>query len=390
MQETLYHAKIHVQSPEDFPSSYKCILSLKNNTLQILLISTATLFTFHICTISPTDFSVTKREQGIKVDFDRFVRTIVQFFGSLEDGTMSGIIYLNNKDHSNNINNRENKDLSFRFVFMENNSFKNVPRLELIFYKPDENEFRRYLSDTISRIETDNYKLSKENKTIKEITAQKEKEIKYKLKALESDYESLRNDYNKIYKENCVIEEESSKYKKEIEDYEKKIIDLERKINEMEIDKEKNRMSEMKMERNKELISELEEKVENLKDENKEKDKIIRKMKEEIKDYKSKKDENDVFIDEVRDELKKFKKEKEEKNKKIKGMEEMIKDLEKEVNEKDKIIKEMKSENSNLGKRLENAQSVYNYFHNKKVEQENKDSNESSMFSSIQPESPPR
>lgn len=358
---TLYTSKINISSPENFPSTFKCHIILRNSTLEIILIKSENMFTFYMCTISPGDFSVTKREQGIKVDFDKFTRTLIQFFHQINDGSITAVV-------------SEITNTTFKFSFIENNSFRNVTRLELIFYKPDDNEFKRYLKDVIDRFESDNVKLIKEN------TAMKDRLFNYERdsKNVKSDYNTLKNDYDKIYKTNCLLEDENEKLKNELAKSNKELLHFEKMKNEIEYEREKYKINENKNIKNKELIGELENKIAELNDELKNKERMLRNIKDDVNK-----------IDDLKDDLKSVKKDRDEKLKKSKQLEEKVKDL-KIMNEKlNYKIEDLSKENTLLIKKLENAQSVYNHFYKRKNDSQDV-SEESSLFNSINPESPPR
>lgn len=282
-------------------------------------------------------------------------------------------------------------DSKLRFVFMENNPFRNVTRLELVFYKPDENEFKKYLAEMISRFENDNVKLAKDLKMAREALNSVEKKMKEKIRFMESDYGELKGNYDSVYREKCYVEDEVVNKRKEIENLEKKIVEYEKRIAEHEYSRERMRMAEIKSQKEKNLLEELGEKVEKLEIELESKEKNGKRFKEEIRLLKNKESDYEDLRKTHKEEIERNKRERDERGKKIKKYESVFKEMKSDINKQNEEIEALKRENKDLQKKLENSQSVYNYLYNKKGEKGNmNDSEDSSLFSSVHPESPPR
>lgn len=373
MTDTLFNAKIVTHSNSDLPSTYKCHITFKNNILDIRLISTSNIFTFHICTISIGDFSITKREQGIKVDFNQFIKTTINYFHNLNN-TMTAYL--------------EKINENIKFSFVENNAFRNITRLELMFYKPDENEFRRYLSESIARYEYDNVRVIKENSVLREGMKAKEESFRVRIASLEGEYNEIKNEYDGLYNKFCTLETRNGELKETNERLESKVLGLEKKIGEIEIENERLRIECMKKEKNDEYVEELRDKIESLESTVKNLERLNKKLKDENKEINSKNKEIYEIENEYKDEIKRLKREKDEKSKKMKGLEKMIEEYKYKLNDQLENYRRLENEMNEMKNKLENAQSVYNHFYRKNTD---KDISEDSGYEmSIKPESPPR
>lgn len=373
MTDTLFNAKIITTSNSDLPSTYKCHITFKNNILDIRLISTSNIFTFHICTISIGDFSITKREQGIKVDFNQFIKTTINYFHNLNN-TMTAFL--------------EKINENIKFSFVENNAFRNITRLELMFYKPDENEFRRYLSESIARYEYDNVRVIKENNVLRESMKSKEEGYIIRISGLESEYNELKNEYDSLYNKLCTAENRNGELIGTNNKLESKILGMEKRIGELEIDNEKLKLEYMKKEKNDEMIENMKDKIDSLQDTVRSLERQNKKLKDENKDINSKHKDIIDLENDYKEEIKRLKKEKDERGKKVKGLERMIDEQKYRLNEQIELCKRMENERNEMKNKLENAQSVYNHFYRKNTD---KDMSEDSTFEmSIKPESPPR
>ncbi|KAM0676113.1 Spindle assembly abnormal protein 6 [Gurleya vavrai] len=380
MQDTLYTSKINVTGPPDFPSILKCHINLQESILTIRLSNISNVFSLYICQISQSDFAITKREQGIKVDFQSFTKKIISFFHKLNENMQINVSY-------------EKNDQIIKLSFIENDSFRNITRLELMFYKPDESEFRKFLGESIKRYEVDNVKLIKENGVLKDKLKDNEKRFSEKIEYVEREMNEVSSKNEKLYRENCLLIDENEKIKmerKEKKENEKKVLELERKISEMDLDFEKMKIKEIKDEKNRRIIDELNCKIERMENDLNENLELNQNLKSEIRDLKQNLKEKDKKYDDIRGDIKKTKKEKEEKNRKMRDLENRLHEIEKECSEKNNSIKNFEKENIELKKKLENAQSVYNHFYTKKIEKPSpQKSDDTSLFSSIEPESPP-
>lgn len=373
MTDTLFNAKILTSSNSDLPTSFKCHITLKNNILDIRLISTSNIFTFHICTISIGDFSITKREQGIKVDFNQFIKTTINYFHNLNN-TMTAHL--------------EKIGENIKFSFMENNTFRNITRLELMFYKPDENEFRRYLSESIARYEYDNVRVVKENNLLKESIKSKEDNFRIRISGLENEYNELKKEYDNMYNKYCNLESRNEDLKSMNNKLENKQITFEKRISELEIDNDKLKIECMKKEKDSEQVNDLRLKLETIEDNFRNLERQNKKIKEENKELIKAKMEIDENENEYKNEIKRLKREREDKNKKMKNMQNVIDDYRSKFTEQMENVKRIENEKNEMRSKLENAQSVYNHFYRKKDEKEI--SEDSNYEMSIKPESPHR
>lgn len=99
-----------------------------------------------------------------------------------------------------------------RFIFVEQNEFRNIVRLELKFKVPDENEYKKYLAETMSRMEVMTIKLKKENVQLKE-----------NLRNLEGEKKDRIDDF---MKRNKMLDDTVSRQEKKILNFEKENADL--------------------------------------------------------------------------------------------------------------------------------------------------------------------
>jgi spindle assembly abnormal protein 6 len=375
MREPIYTGRVPISSThEDVPSLMKCDIQKMDSRLEIKLIDTKDVFSFYICTISSGDFSITKREQGIKVDFDKFIRIVVEFFHDLSRNKLIGIY---------------NKETN-KFSFVEKNEFRNIVKLELKFSKPDESYYRKYLADVISRMETDNIKLVKENSLIKEQCRNSEREIREKLKYLECDYNDAQRRVEKLYKENKMLSDECSEKSIEIEKYKNKIMTFEKEISNLQYEVEKRKLQDVKNESLNSRIEELMKENDGMEKEIETANDIIKKMKEDLKEARKSNSSLEEEIKDIKEDGSKIKKERENLNKKVRTMDDKLKGLEEELKDRHGRIRTLEQENSALTKKLENAQSVYSHFYSKNIENTPLVHSESnSVYSEIHPESPP-
>ncbi|TBT98599.1 putative SAS-like centriolar protein [Hamiltosporidium magnivora] len=375
MREPIFTGKVAISClNEDIPSMMKCDVVRVDDKIEIRLIDTKDIFTFYLCSISAGEFYILKREQDIRVDFEKFVRKLIEMFHMLSKGQLIGVLSRNNN----------------KFMFLEKNEFRNIVRLELKFCKPDENHYKNYLSDLITRLETDNIKLIKDNLFLKETVKSGDREMKERLKYLEEDYSNLQKKIERLYKENGSLNAECNEKNREIEKINSKLIQSEKDKASLEYEIEKKRIQEVK---NENLIYKLEELDKNNKTMESEintANDIIKKLNLELKEVKKNLNDKEGGYVNLKEDINKYKKVSEDLNKKIKILEEKLKNSKEEIKNKENKIKNLELERNNLIKKLENAQSVYNHFYKKNVETDSpNDSDYESVMSSIRPESPP-
>ncbi|EJW05015.1 hypothetical protein EDEG_00885 [Edhazardia aedis USNM 41457] len=376
MTKPLFTGRIPISS-ESF-THFKADL-IKNTKIDIRLIDTTNIFNIYVCSITPGDFSVTKREQGIKVDFDKFTKILCQFFLDLQNNEMIATFEkLTLKNQNEEI---------FKFTFLENNMFRNIVRLELLFYKPDDTEFRKYLSDLITRFEEDNVKLIRENLSLRDAFKQKSDEFTKVCEESETMLNDLKSKNEKLFQNNCLLEDENESLKNGHKKLEKRISDMNKIIENCKDDQEKASKLEVK---NSTILRDLEELKRNLKkleDENEILNKENRDFRDELKKVKRKFGDKEIRDLEQKEEIKMYIKEIDARKKEKKAIEEKFQTLQEAFYEKDLKLKEYERMNNALMKKLENAQSVYEHFYKKNVG--NDLSDDVSNFTNLRPESPP-
>jgi spindle assembly abnormal protein 6 len=375
MRETIFTGKIPITCPnEDIPWQMKCDMVHTDDKIEIRLIDTRDIFTFYLCTISSGDFYVMKREQDIIVDYDRFVAVLVKLFHGLTTGKLTAMF-------SQETN---------RFLFVEKDEFRNIVRLELKFFKPDESHYKMYLGDIIGRMESDNIKLIKENGMLRDKVRGGEKDLRDKIRYLEEELGSSQRKSKALYEENERLASREGSVATELNNLTVRTHELEKENARLSYECDKLKLQEVKNAGLSEKSEALERENKMLRDELTTANEIIRKYTEEAEKAKASAADNEEAVRELRSEGKRHKSEQEESRSRIKTLEERNKKLKEEAKSKDARIKELETENLGLVKKLENAQNVYSHFYNKSVKSPpigNYSDNESAF--SIHPESPP-
>ncbi|CAD24993.1 hypothetical protein [Encephalitozoon cuniculi GB-M1] len=375
MRESIFTGKIPISCPsEDIPWQMKCDIVRSDDKIEIRLIDTRDIFTFYFSTMSPSDFYVMKREQDIIVDYERFISVLVKMFHSLQGGKLRGLF---------------SKETN-KFLFVEKDEFRNIVRLELKFSKPDETHYKMYLGDMISRMESENVKLIKENGMLRDKCRSGEKELRDRIRYLEEETMVAQKKIDKLYKENEVLNEKGDTWRAEVDKLSSKAYDLEKENGRLQYELDKLRLQDVKNSGLIERAQKIEDESKTLREEVNTANEIIRKYSEEIAQMKSAMDGNEEASKDLRVSNKKYKSEIEDLKKKVKGMEEKTKRMKEDLRAKEARIKELEAENIGLVKKLENAQNVYSHFYSKNIENAtsmNYSDNES-IFS-IAPESSP-
>lgn len=285
---------------------------------------------------------------------------------------------------------RKSDDSVIKMSLVENDTFKNITRLELLFYKPSEIEFRKYLGDSLKKYESDNIKLIRETTSLRERLKENEKVTKNKIEMLERELNEMAKKSDRLYRENLVLADEKKEETEKMCQKERKIAEIENKLAELEIETEKQKIWEIREEKNKKRIEDLENRIEKYIKELEDKNEMLIKIKEEKREIERSYKEKESKYEEMRNEMRKLKKEKEDRKIKMKEKEDAKNDLEIALEAYKNRIKDIEKENNELKRKLENAQSVYNHFYNKKIGNDsNVKSEDTSLFDSVEPESPP-
>ncbi|EPR79761.1 hypothetical protein SLOPH_1677, partial [Spraguea lophii 42_110] len=294
MSELIFSGRIPITATStDIPSMMKCDIT-QSDSLDIRIIDCNDLFNFYCCSISTGDFYMMKSEQGIRVDYDRFIRIVVDMFSSIGKGTLHGVFE------------------DGKFLFVEKNEFRNIVRLELKFDRPEENEYKKYLGDIIRKMEEDNIKFVKENMQLKEQYGNLERDNKKRIKMLEEDYFESKRKIDNLLNMTEELKRNNKDRIKEVEEYKYKIKENDNKMRDLEYEVERYKIKEQKndnlIERAEEMVKEIEEKKNEIKVANE----IIKKLRIEIKEIKNKQDDFSIEREKEKKDIKKIKKENEE------------------------------------------------------------------------------
>ena len=374
MRESIFSGRVPLTSPnEEIPWQMKCDIMRNDDRIEIRLIDIRDLFSLYLCSVSSGDFYIIKREQDIRVDFETFIRKTVEMFHLLSRNRLSAVF----SKESN------------KFLFVERDEFKNIVRLELKFTRPEEVHYKRYLSDIIHRMESDNIKLIKENSFLKEQCKSGDRELRDKVRYMEMDLKDNEKKISSLYKELGNLEERYLNKSSENDMNIKKVVEYEKELSRLSYEMEKNKVKETKNEATGRAVNELSleckklsDRVSDLEEENKIAEDEIQRLKENSerkhRDNKDLKSSNN-----------KIKRELEESKERTKNLEEKIKNMRQAIKGSETKVREFDEENKALKKKVDNMQSIYHHFSNKNAENSHHESDNNTLFSSIQPDSPP-
>lgn len=365
MHESMFSSKITLTTPQGL-NTVKVDITKTESSVEIRLIDTANIFSLFVCSISSSDFYILKRDQDILVDYDRFVQILVNLF------------------HGTSTNKYTATFGDGALKFIENSEFRNICKLELKFCKPEESQFRRYLGDLISRMESDNIKLIKENSVLRDRCMNGDRDLKDKLRFLESENIELRRRYELLGKDHSALEARAGSKDEEISRISNKVYALESENTQIRYELEKyqreNALSYKDQLRAKE--NEAEELAKEISIANE----LIKKLRQENSELKAFKADNAAGIQKEADRNRELGEKVGELGKRLTTVESKYKRAKEESKEKTQRIEELLEANKALAKKLENAQNVYSHFFSKKVEDHS--DNFSDTFS-LRPESPP-
>lgn len=375
MRESIFTGKVPITCPdEDIPWQMKCDVVRTDDRVEIRLIDMRDIFTFYLSVISHSDFYLMKKEQDIIVDYDRFISVLVKMFHGLQNGRLTGIF---------------SKDTN-KFLFVEDDEFRNIVRLELQFSKPNESHYKMYLGDIIGRMESENVRLVKENGMLREKCKSGERELKDRIRYLEEEIGTSLRKIDKLHKENETLTIKNNNRGSEIDGMNAKIHELEKENTRLHYELDKLKLQDVKNSGVVERAKELENENETLRAEVSTANEIIRKYNEEMAQMKGSLNSNEETVRELRSENKRYKSEIEETRKRLRVAEDKAKKTKENGKANETRVKELEAENKELLRKLENAQNVYNHFYSKNMENPvsvHYSENESAL--SITPESPP-
>lgn len=375
MKDSLFNERVPVQCSSDAVSSIlTCDITLENDTLQIKLIDTNDIFKFYQCTITGTSYVHLKNEQELRVNFENFVRKVIELFYQSKNGRMKALF---------------DKD-SDRFIFVEQNEFRNIVRLELRFKVPDENDYKRYLADMISRMEVTGVKLRKENVQLKESLRNLENEMGTRVADLTGRNRVLDERLCRIKSKMESVEKENDSLVGEREELKKRMVEIEKENSTYKFEIEKKKIEEYKKEQEFLRLKEVEECKNGLEKEVKVANDIIRKLRDDLKRQNESKEDMSETIERFKDENEKLMKSNEDTKKNAKEKEDKIRGLKENLKRKDEKIKNLEMDKKQLIKKMEEAKFVYNHFYKKREGEISSVSESQNSTFSVHPESPPR
>lgn len=378
MRDSLFHDRIPVQCySQSVSSMLTCDMSHSYDELVIRLIDTNDIFKFYQCKISGASYASLKKEQELRVSFEEFTKKLVELFHQVKRNVFKALF---------------SRD-SLRFIFIEQNEFRNIVRLELKFNVPDDSDYKRYLAEMISNLEFNNTKLYKENIQIKESLKTIENEMSTRVKDLSHRNSELSDRCNNIQTalDKTTIDNESLIEQQQKDS--KKLIDIEKENSNLKYEIDRIKIEQFKKDSEIKRIKEIEIQKEELEGEIKTANEIIRKMREETRRLQKEREEKDEILEETEQDRQKNLKSADQLKKQIKEKDEKIKKMKEALKQKDDKIRSTEMEMKSLSKKMEDAKFVYSHFYKKKdadqIDQASSISERDSGFN-IEPESPPR
>lgn len=382
MKESLFHDRIPVQCNSQAVSSIlTCDITYGYDEIVIRLIDTNDIFKFYQCVITGSSYNILRKEQELRVSFEEFLKKIVEMFHSVKRNIFKGLL---------------DRD-SLKFIFIEQNEFRNLIRLEIQLSLPDDNDYKKYLSEMIGNLEKTNVRLYKENIQLKENYKNVENDTYNRIKEL-----SRKN--NDLFQKNSNLEINLEKYEKENKTLEKekeldssRIIDLEKENNNLKYELDKAKIDLFKRDSEIKRFRTVEQEKSEIEEEIKTANEIIRKMREDTRKINKEKEEKGEICKEYEKERHKLQKQLEQSKKQIRDKEDRLKRLKDAHSAKDDRIRNLELEIKTLTKKMDDTKFVYSHFYRKNDnEQPGKYMDETSSVSepnsnfNIEPESPPR
>lgn len=306
MKEVLFSGRLPITPTSvERSTSLKCEVIKTHEHLEIRLTDTKDMFNLYYSYITPSEYHNIRREQDLRVDYERFTYKLLEM---LNDAVKGNLLLLFGKDGS-------------KLVFLERNDFRNIVRLEVKLSRPDDVHFRRYISDIIGKTETENTRLARENAILKSEVETKDSSYSSTVSRLESELSSITTEYSGV--------------KRNVDRYVQEIQELKREI-------QKNDMasSSLQMEKDRRIVQ-IEE------DLGKANELVKRFMDESVerKRMAGVLQANEKELERIREEWK-------EKTERVRELEE-IRD------EKNEVIKTLKTTNEALTSKLDNMHAIY-------------------------------
>lgn len=347
MHESIFNNKITLSTPTGL-STVKVDITRTESAVEVRLIDTSNIFSLWIYSLSSSDFYLLKKEQDILVDYERFIHILANMF------------------HNASISKYTTSFSEGTLRFIENSEFRNICKLELKFNKPEETQYRRYLGDIVSRMESDNIKLIKENAILRERCMNGDQSMKEKMKFIESDSQEAKRRLEMIKRDFSVIEEKNVLKDEEISKISNRLYALDNENAQLRYELEKyQRENSTTL---KDQLRSKESEIEILAKEISTANEIIKKLRNENSELKQFKSENQANYQKEKEKAEQMNSKVEDLIKKLSTVESKYKKIKEEAKEKIQKIEELSESNRSLAKRLENAQNVYNHFYSRKVD----------------------
>lgn len=347
MAETIFNGKASLTAGASLITVKVDIIKYENQ-LDIRLIDTSNIFTLYVCTISQSDYYVLKRDQDILVDYDRFVLIVASLFHSLSTDRLSATF----------------AEGVLRFI--ENGEFRNICKLELRFRKPEETQYRRYLGDLLSRMESDNIKLIKENAVLRDKCINGDREAREKMRYLESETADYKRRMEMQGGDMGLLESRLARKEEETAQLSSRIFALETDNSQMKYDLEK--FQKDNSQSYKELLRGREEELETALKDIKTANEIIKRLRGENEELRNSKGSLAEKAGREASAVRELTEKLSAATKKLKAVEEKYKELKETSKGCATKMKEFKASNKSLQKNLDNFQNMYSHILGRKID----------------------
>lgn len=374
MKDPLFNHRIPIQCTSDtVPSILTCDISHTPDTLHIRLIDISDIFTFYQCTITVSSYVHLRNEQELRVDFENFIKKITELFYHVKDGRMRALF----------------EKESGRFVFVEQNEFRDIMRLEIRFKTPDSDGYRKYLAEMMSRMEIANVRLRKENVQVKERLRSTEEETGRRMAELTGRNASMNEKMGRLTERIEALEKENACLADERDSLKKRMVEMEKENSTYKFEIEKGKIEEYRREQEMARLRQVEEFRDGLEKEIKVANDIIRKLREDVRRHSDESARAREETEGAKEESARLARSIEEMRRTAKEKDERIREMKEGLKKKSERIRHLETDRKQLVKKMEEAKFVYNHFYRKReTETSSTSENHASTFS-VHPESPP-
>lgn len=344
MKETLFSGRLPITTTHvETPSTLKCDVVRTHDHLEVRLTDVRDIFNIYYAYITPAEYLNLKREQDLRVDYERFTQKLVEM---LSDAVQGKLVLVFARDGS-------------KLVVLERNEFRNIVRLEIRLSRPDDVQFRRYAADLLNRLEMENSRCLKENALLKEDLRSREADYKNGVSRMEAELMDANDRYSRLRRD--TEQQESDLGRLRQEEGKREAEALRYKEDYMHMKAEYNRLNGA-MSTNtalSEKLQERERKATALEEEVRKGNEILRKLMEDLKERKKSEERLSDELDEegrkrllAEAELEKATGELMEKSERLQSLEQIGR-------ERKEVIESLKKLNEGLRDKLENAHQIY-------------------------------